>query len=457
MALDTAYRPLAGVQPLRMQPADLSAERQRISDAEVRAHEGAQGLLSTYERGLELKQKVEADRIRANLKKQLPANATPLDLQLLERHGAEIGGELPKTFDERGRQVIDVGALRNLFDLKTMAEIQTKSQTGALTDDQKVLLKEFADRGVLSEAYSGGQLRSGPELAAHLATLGPAMTKEYREQQQAALDMQKRWEDLQEVRKIIDEDGEEVVGPWVGSKPARWWSRFRAMMGDEPHTRRVESQRQAEMFITRDVLGLIEKMKGSLSEKELDQLLSGVPKIQDTGRVWTEYLDKMSTALQASAENLRTGTTHQVTPEFWDQVRQLQGQASQAAAQEAASPAFNPNTAARSQADKVPQVVQGYKNSVLIAGTPSTNVRTGKRGVVLSTPGDQYGRFIELDDSILTWIRAAQNATMNNQPPPRYAPPAPAPAPRSTPRRTTPNPAAAPAPGMTRGTSGIRG
>jgi len=409
MALDTQYRGLAGVQPTRAEPKDLTAGLARLDDAEVRASQGMQSTMQMVEGGLAMRQKFEAERINQNLKNQMPRDATPLDYDLLSRYTKEWGGELPMTVDDRGRQQIDLGSLRNFFSLKAMSEIE--AQGSQLDEATKLMLKQMADDGYVHEAVGpDGRLRSTAELQAIMAKRPPVRGKDALAFEQTRIELESRYSQLQDLKRLLAAEGEELVGPTAGSVPKRFWDGMWAFFGNEAATGRRECRRQAEMFSRADVLDLASKMKGALSDKDLALLIESVPTLSDTTATWGTFLDRLDNNMKKAAQNLRDGISFDSDEELWSNLR-----TSAARGQPPVQPKFDPKKADLTLADKVPMVVNGYRNSFLLQGRIGTNEATGKRGISLWSDGQQYGRHIPLPDDVLQWVAASQRSLASGQ------------------------------------------
>lgn len=409
MALDTQYRGLAGIQPTRVEPGDLSAGLARLDDAEVRAAQGMQNTMKMVEGGLTLKKQFEAERINQNLKNQMPRDATPLDYDLVNRYNTEVGGELPMTVDEKGMPRVDMSSIRDLYGLKSLAAIE--AQGGNLDDATKLMLKQMTDDGYIHEAVNpDGTLRSAAELRDIMAKRPPVRGKDALDFEQTRIELESRYSQLQDLKRLLAAEGEELVGPWAGSVPKRFWDGMWAFMGNKAATERREGRRQTEMFSRADVLDLASKMKGALSDKDLALLIESVPTLSDTTATWGEFLDRLDTNMKKAAENMRDGVTFDADEELWSNLR-----TSAARTQTPVMPKFDPKKADLTLADKVPMVVNGYRNSFLLQGRIGTNEATGKRGVSFWADGQQYGRHIALPDDVLQWIASSQRALASGQ------------------------------------------
>jgi hypothetical protein len=429
MAIDTQYRPLAGVRPTPVQPVDLSQGIARMDLAEVRARDSAQGLMQTFEQGLQVRQKVADDQLRTNMQRQLGPEATPQDVDLLNRYNAEIGGEVPMTLGAKGKMVVDIPAIRSLYGLKALAALEGDPDA---TDQRKLLFSEAVKQGLTGELYRDGKVISNEEIAAKLAALPSAMSAEQREINEKLLKLDERAERIRSVRGVLaKETAGDVVGP-IGGRLGLW-NQIRAALGSSVHLERLEDAAVMRQFIANDVRALVGDMKGAMNAQEVKLLFDSVPYMTDTVKVWQDYLDNVDRFLRKAADNMRAGIRHEYEPGFWEStVDDPLSEQILRDAQNQAAPKFNPQTVDLSKADQVPPAVGGYKNSMLMQGRIGHLKSAGKQ--VLYWP--ETGQYLDLgkeSTAFFEWHRAAQQSLTHGKPPPppptrsQRTPPAPRP------------------------------
>lgn len=123
--------------------------------------------------------------------------------------------------------------------------------------------------------------------------------KEVAKQEQKETTMEElnsRLNTLLESRRDI-ETMKDVTGPVVGSAPARY---VQSAMGvpQESARRRLETISMMQQLERTKVL------KGALSNKELDFLAAGLPKVTDDPALWKDWLDKRIPILEKGIKNL---------------------------------------------------------------------------------------------------------------------------------------------------------
>lgn len=84
-------------------------------------------------------------------------------------------------------------------------------------------------------------------------------------------------------------------GPSGGGVTGRAIASAKAALGS---TENLTKQRELEMLINRKVLESVDKMKGSLSDRDIDFLKSQMPKLSDPIEVWTPFLDRWEGLVQ---------------------------------------------------------------------------------------------------------------------------------------------------------------
>jgi hypothetical protein len=115
---------------------------------------------------------------------------------------------------------------------------------------------------------------------------------EQKEKEQAkaveVADLESTLKDIAMAEKLVASGaGGPVAGSWLGRTATQY-------LGS---TEAYESQRQLEQFINQQVMALVPKLKGPLSEKELAFLMRSAPTLQDTPGVWSQYLTKLKDAV----------------------------------------------------------------------------------------------------------------------------------------------------------------
>lgn len=119
--------------------------------------------------------------------------------------------------------------------------------------------------------------------------------------------------DIDNARQIL-KSTRNVVGPGAGSLPVSTFTQFAAAFG----LREQEYQDQTEliMLINRKVVDASERMKGSLSNQDIQFLKNSVPQLTSSEGTWSNFLNKWETMTKQLVEikSKQTGVSGGQTP-----------------------------------------------------------------------------------------------------------------------------------------------